>query len=54
MWTAYVCSYATKWMKDPFRFKREDTNEFYDGMIETGSYRRGCLRKRPTTAGHER
>jgi hypothetical protein len=37
MWTAYVCSYATKWMKDPFRFKREDTNEFYDRMIETAA-----------------
>ena len=23
--------------KDPFRFKREDTNEFYDRMIETAS-----------------
>ena len=32
MWTAYVCSYATKWMKD-----REDTNEFYDRMIETAA-----------------
>jgi hypothetical protein len=32
-----VCSYATKWRKDPFRFKREDTNEFYDRMIETAA-----------------
>src|SRR6478672_5293811 len=37
MWTAYLCSYATKWMKDPFRYKREDTNEFYDRMIETAA-----------------
>ena len=37
MWTAYVCSYATKWMKDPFRFKREDTDEFYDRMIQTAA-----------------
>jgi hypothetical protein len=37
MWTAYVCSYATKWMKNPFHFKREDTDEFYDRMIETAA-----------------
>jgi len=37
MWTAYVCSYATKWMKDPFQFKREDTDELYDRMIETAA-----------------
>ena len=31
MWCAYICSYATKWMKDPHRWTREDTEEFYDG-----------------------
>ena len=29
--------YATKWVKDPFRFKREDTHELYDRMIETAA-----------------
>jgi hypothetical protein len=37
MWTAYLCSYATKWMKDPFKFTREDTDEFYDRMIQTAA-----------------
>ena len=37
MWTAYICSYATKWMKDPFKFAREDTDEFYDQMIQTAA-----------------
>jgi hypothetical protein len=37
MWTAYICSYATKWMKDPFKFTREDTDEFYDRMIQTAA-----------------
>ena len=35
--TAYICSYATKWMKDPFKFTREDTDEFYDRMIQTAA-----------------
>ena len=50
MWTAYVCSYATEWMKDPFRFKREDTNEFYDRMIETAAIAAAACEKRPPTA----
>jgi hypothetical protein len=33
---AYVCCYATK-IKDPFRFKREDTDELYDRMIQTAA-----------------
>ena len=50
MWTAYVCSYATEWMKDPFRFKWEDTNEFYDRMIETAAIAAAVCEKRPPTA----
>ena len=26
-----------KWMKDPFNFTREDTDEFYDRMIQTAA-----------------
>ena len=37
MWCAYICSYATKWMKDPHRWTREDTEEFYDRMIQTSA-----------------
>ena len=37
MWCAYLCGYATKWMKDPHRWTRQDTEEFYDRMIETSA-----------------
>lgn len=37
MWCAYLCSYATKWMKNPHRWTREDTEEFYDRMIQTSA-----------------
>jgi len=37
MWCAYICSYATKWMQNPHRWTREDTDEFYDRMIETSA-----------------
>ena len=37
MWCAYLCGYATKWMKDPHRWTGEDTEEFYDRMIETSA-----------------
>ena len=37
MWCAYLCGYATKWMKNPHRWTREDTEEFYDRMIETSA-----------------
>jgi hypothetical protein len=33
MWCAYVCGYAMKWMKNPHRWTRKDTEEFYDRMI---------------------
>jgi hypothetical protein len=29
--------YATKWMKNPHRWTREDTEEFYDRMVETSA-----------------
>src|SRR5574339_567487 len=28
MWCAYLCSYATKWMQNPHRWTRGDTEEF--------------------------
>jgi hypothetical protein len=37
MWCAYICSYATKWMQNPHRWRREDTEEFYDRMIQTSA-----------------
>jgi hypothetical protein len=37
MWCAYICSYATKWMQNPHRWTREDTEEFYDRMIQTSA-----------------
>src|SRR6476659_5761059 len=37
MWCAYLCSYATKWMQNPHRWTREDTEEFYDRMIQTSA-----------------
>jgi hypothetical protein len=37
MWCAYICGYATKWMKNPHRWTREDTEEFYDRMVETSA-----------------
>ena len=36
MWTAYICSYATKWMKDPFNFTREDTMNFTTNDLDGG------------------
>ena len=37
MWCAYICSYATKWMKNPHLWTRDDTEEFYDRMIQTSA-----------------
>jgi hypothetical protein len=37
MWSAYICNYATKWMKDPLHFTRDDTGEFYDRMIQVSA-----------------
>jgi hypothetical protein len=37
MWCAYVCGYTTKCMKNPHRWTREDTEEFYDRMIQTSA-----------------
>ena len=37
MWCAYLCSYATKWMQNPHRWTRGDTEEFYDRMIQTSA-----------------
>ena len=35
IWCAYICSYDTKWMKDPHRWTREETEEIYARMIQT-------------------
>ena len=37
MWCAHICSYATKWMKNPHHWTREDTEESYDRMIQTSA-----------------
>ena len=54
MWCAYICSYATKWMQNPHRWTREDTEEFYDRMIQTSAIAAAAaesvLRQREPTA----
>jgi hypothetical protein len=47
MWCTYLCGYATKWMKNPHRWTREDTEEFYDRMIDK-CHRGDCRRKCPS------
>jgi hypothetical protein len=36
-WSAYISHCAVRWMRDPHKWTREDTDEFYDAMIETAA-----------------
>jgi len=36
-WSTYISQCSVRWMRDPHKWTREDTNEFYDAMIETAA-----------------
>lgn len=36
-WSTYIFHCAVRWMRDPHKWTRDDTDEFYDAMIETAA-----------------
>ena len=36
-WSTYISHCAVRWMRDPHKWTREDTDDFYDAMIETAA-----------------
>ena len=36
-WSTYISHCAIRWMRDPHNWTREDTDDFYDAMIETAA-----------------
>ena len=36
-WTTYISHCAVRWMRDPHKWTREDTDDFYDAMTETAA-----------------
>jgi hypothetical protein len=36
-WSAYISECGVRWVRDPHKWTREDTNDFYDAMIETAA-----------------
>lgn len=36
-WCAYISYCSVRWMRDPHSWTREDTDNFYDAMIETAA-----------------
>ena len=36
-WNTYISHCAVRWMRDPHKWTREDTDDFYDAMIETAA-----------------
>ena len=36
-WTTYISHCAVRWMRDPHKWTREDTDDFYDAMIEAAA-----------------
>lgn len=36
-WSTFVSHSAVRWMRDPHKWTREDTDAFYDAMIETAA-----------------
>jgi hypothetical protein len=36
-WCAYISYCSVRWMRDPHKWTREDTDDFYDAMIETAA-----------------
>ena len=36
-WSTYISHSAVRWMRDPHKWTREDTDDFYDAMTETAA-----------------
>src|SRR5215831_4980671 len=36
-WSTYISHCAIRWLRDPHKWTREDTDDFYDAMIETAA-----------------
>jgi hypothetical protein len=36
-WSTYISHCAVRWLRDPHKWTREDTDDFYDAMIETAA-----------------
>ncbi len=36
-WSTFISHCAVRWLRDPHKWTRDDTDEFYDAMIETAA-----------------
>ena len=53
-WSTYIAHCAVRWMRDPHKWTREDTDDFYDAMIETAAICAAAARERTKTEKQKR